>query len=108
MFHLLYTIAPQQVGDACAMYGNCPAFAPKKEGRAASDSRSANSGVYTADEVRMYRTCYSDFKSQFKVAYDSPLVGYGLKGYVPVDGPGAIESARQCWGPIVHPQSSPN
>ena len=99
MFHLLFTIAPVQAGDPCAMYGQCAAFQPK--GNTPPDGeRNPNSGVYTAEEVRMYRTCYSDFTSKFKVAFDSPLVGYGMKGYVPVGGNSAVESARKCWGPI--------
>jgi hypothetical protein len=98
---MLYKIAPNQSGDACAMYGQCTAF--DKSGSKSTpgqDQRSAKSGVYTAEEVRMYRTCYSDFTSKFQAAFDSELVGYGMKGYVPVDGNAAIEAARKCWGPI--------
>ena len=86
-------------GDSCALNGVCAS--PKSTQIGGEDNSSLSTkGVYTAEQVYMYRTCSADFKSKFKIAWDSPLPFYGKMGYTPVDGTSQIEAFRGCWGPV--------
>ena len=90
-------------GDPCALYGQCSSSSKSKTSPKDATSFSkhtSTNGIYTAEQVAMYRKCSTDYTSQFKIAWDGFLPGYGNQGYAPVDGTAAIESFRVCWEPL--------
>jgi hypothetical protein len=99
MFELL---AQAQGGDPCALNGVCTNAKSSSSTKTplSYSQHSSTKGVYTAEQVQMYRKCSTDYTSKFEIAWDGPFPGYGNKGYSPVDGNKAIESFRNCWEPL--------
>ena len=101
MFELISLAA--NGGDTCALYGHCSSASKdssKPKDPLSFSAHSSTQGIYTAEQVAMYRKCSTDYSSQFKIAWDGPFPGYGNKGYAPVDGVAKIESFRVCWEPL--------
>jgi hypothetical protein len=57
-------------------------------------------GLYTAEQVAMYRKCSTDYTTQFTIGWDGFQPGYGNSGYKPVGGNANMEKFRVCWEPL--------
>jgi hypothetical protein len=93
------------VPDLCATIGQCTAKAAVAKDIVSSATHVSTSGMYSADQVRKFRSCSNNYTTRFDpyMKMDEKTHSQVITGYKPQGGKSGrdlVESFRMCWEDI--------
>jgi hypothetical protein len=97
--------AKTAIPDLCATIGQCAAKAAVAKDIVSSATHVSTSGIYTADQVRKFRSCSNNYTARFDpyMKMDEKTHSQIITGYKPQGGKSGkdlVESFRMCWEDI--------